>query len=163
MSKFRKLLLVFSCFAVACSSGYVTRENSQPLDGFFGWLLQKRTLLHKNFDVTTEWQQIDLPASIDSNPPAHEIILEVKDWKQWLLGDTRPITNPQGQEVKIEVRLIDTDGNVYELQQFPSVDHITFYLLKKTGVKEGLTFTKLQIRGNVPFKCSQLIWERHYY
>ena len=120
----------------------------------------KETLLTSDFLITNEWKEIESLGRIKIKKDTQfiELLLQPPDsaWK----SNTFTITSA-GQNVNVEMKLIDSEGTEYELKAnagrgYHDKEFIEF------GYKDRLpadkTYIKLMLRSDRPIKMKEILW-----
>jgi hypothetical protein len=153
-SKKPKLILI--CFLVIVLGG--------SLVGVGAWYMRssqnsafKDSVLVENLLISTEWQEIEA-----------KDLIKIKGDRQFLSividepfeGDLRKpgIRTPEGEIFNPEIRLIDKEGNKYELVYDGSLGNMRINYASKDGLPEDRVFDKIMIRSKVPIKAKKVIW-----
>lgn len=167
--KFICSLFLISLLMMGC----VSRESDEnsPND-MLGRIIMfnARTLAYNDFDVTTEWQEINFLTSLDANQ-GHYLFLDFKDWKNWRAEfiDNYKVDcfiDPTGEKVKVDVQAFDENGKQYDLLPVNLIGGFGFTQndSPKFGgdfkYNQGTKFVKMRVRSSQPFHCVRVVWER---
>lgn len=174
LKSFQKLFLCLlvcgSLLLTGCgipNKGVKRETDSSRQDTYYGTLHHQRELVYEELVVKPEWQEIKLLTPINSGNSSHVLALELKDWEQWDNKLPRYLKNPQGQEVKVELQLIDEEGVPFPIGQHLSLHGAMHFMPNyydnfETRYSEIMPrdkkYPKLRVRSTARFKCERIIW-----
>jgi hypothetical protein len=161
------LTVILSLLCESCSS----KSNSS-----FNRLFGIETFAYGELKVTEQWQEIGLAKPISSGSPVRFIVLQIKDGENWQGFGEKNVRSPQGEIINVEAQLIDEEGKTYELKTYfgrPEQIHLSVNYERGKGGEEfpkpilgnptkDVTFTKLKIKSNYHFTCSEIYWESRF-
>lgn len=170
MSKLIPIIVLTLIFSLLCG-GCGSKSNS-----LFFRLIGVQVFAYGELQVTEQWQEIVLAKPVKSGLPFYSIVLDIKNAENWQgFGEKRP-KSPQGAEIIVEAQLIAEDGEIYALDSnYGRPGEIDLFVDYERGYGEdkfpkpisgkptkAVTFSKLRIRSNYAFVCSEIYWTSRF-
>jgi len=113
--------------------------------------------------VSTEWSEILPKTPMQVNRRTQSVELNIDGYKHDLFEKGWQIKFPDGTIVKPEVKIFDEYGNVFDLHDAARVGNIVGFKPeydsnRYTTFPKDRNYTKIRIRSDKPFKCSNITW-----
>ena len=112
-----------------------------------------------NVDISSQWTELSPQPPLKSTKQLQYLIICVDGYTRTLPDDTRlQIPLSDGTTANPEVVLVAEDGNAYPLRPSSLLSTGVGYSPAATGASD-ISFTKVRIRSDKPFRASNIYWE----
>lgn len=124
----------------------------------FYWLATKQSYreIARDVLISTDWLDIQPGPPLKVKHDVQHVYLAIEGYKHDLEDPLIPITLEDGTTLNPEIQVIDEDGRVYKLKGLAIVGTLVGFRAKFP--RDGV-YTRVMIRGDKPFRCSNVYWE----